>query len=494
VAYQNLSPKPYLSNNGVNYLLQYDPNNGGVQVIQENAPAGTQPIYKDGNWTSFANNTTIVNQEKIAIHNNIQRSVQNAHKAGGGNAKGLRLPLWAASAQQGNLPGSTNVSIPNAANGNSSSGGGITGAFGAILNPNETLKNISVSNENLYGPANERILFKRNDLKYPLDLKFQEQDVLVISQHRYSPPLGQDFLNPNFNEIIQGGFLRRTDVLEESIGTVYFPMPSSIVEAKDAGWGPDNMNNLAGALTNVAMNNTEAGLAAGALGGVLGGIAQKKFGVGNPLSGAKAGIQGAAYTTLAAGVMQQGAQDAQALFGTSLISNIIGMTGYEVPTETILSRGAGIVPNENLELLFTGPSLRTFSISYRLTARSKKEAEIIRLIIRFFKQGMSPKKRRGAAGARSFFLGTPNVFRLKFTTNGGSEIQGVSKFKTCALTSFQTDYTPDGFWSAYESGQPVSTRISMNFAELEPIYDTDYQSDVFPETGLSSVQDSEIGY
>lgn len=494
MAYQNLSPKPYLSNNGVNYLLQYDPNNGAVQVIQENAPAGTQPIYKDGNWTSFANDTTIVNQEKISIHNNIQRSVQNAHKAGGGNAKGLRLPLWAASAQQGSLPGSTNVEIPNSANGNSSSGGGITGAFGSVLDPNETLKNISVANENLYGPANERSLFKRDDLRYPTDLKIKEQDVLVISQHRYSPPLGQDFLSSNFNDIIQGGFLRRTDVLEETLGTVYFPMPTSIVESKDAGWGPDNMNNLAGALTNLALNNTEALGVAGGVGGILGKIAQSKLGVGGVLSGARAGVQAGAYGALAAGMMQQGTQDAQALFGTSMVSNLIGLTGYEVPTETILSRGAGIVPNENLELLFTGPSLRTFTISYRLTARSRDEAKIIRLIIRFFKQGMSPKKRRGAAGARSFFLGTPNVFRLKFITTGGSEIEGVSKFKTCALTSFQTDYTPDGFWSAYENGQPVSTRISINFAELEPIYDTDYQSDVFPETGLSPVTDSQVGY
>jgi len=494
VTYQNLSPKPYLTKNGVNYLLQYDSSNGAARLIQENAPARTRPIYEDGNWTSAATGEIVNLSEKISIHNNIQKSVQNAHKAGGGNAKGLKLGLWAASSQQGNVPGATNIELPNSSNGNSTSGGGISGFFGSILNADETLKNISVSNENLYGPSNERTLFKGKDLRYPEDLKVNEQDILVISQHRYSPPLGQDFLSSDFADIIKGGFLRRTDFLKEELGTVFFPMPNSLVEGKDAGWGSDNMTNLAGALTNVALKNTEALGIAGGFGGLLGGIAQKKFGVGNPLAGAKAGVQAAAYGILASGVMQQGAQDAQALFGTSLISNIIGLTGYEVPTETILSRGAGIVPNENLELLFTGPQLRSFSLTYRLTARSKKEAEKIRLIIRFFKQGMSPKKRKGAAGARSYFLGTPNVFRLKFLTVGMSEIEGVSKFKTCALTSFQTDYTPDGFWSAYTQGQPVSTRITMNFAELEPIYDTDYQENVFEDTGLSPVKDTEIGY
>lgn len=494
MAYQNLSPRPYLTSNGVNYLLQYGSGNGAVQLIQENAPAGTKPIYQDGNWTSSATTAGITSAQRTPIHNNIQRSVQNAHRAGGGNAKGLKLPLWAASQQQGNSPGATNVQLPNAANPNSSSGGGITGGFGAIVNPNETLKNISVANENLYGPSNERTLFKGKDLRYPEDLKVNEQDVLVISQHRYLPPLGQDFLSSNFADIVKGGFLRRTDVIDEVIGSVFFPMPTSIAESKDAGWGPDSMNNLAGAMTNIGLNKTEEMLGSGLAGTLAGIFTQKKFGVGGPLSGAAAGAATYMYGQLGSALMQQGAGDAQALFGTGLISNAIGRIGYEIPVETILSRGAGIVPNQNLELLFTGPSLRAFNLTYRLTARSKKEAEIIRLIIRFFKQGMSPKKRRGAAGARSFFLGTPNVFRLKFTTTGGSEIEGISKFKTCALTSFQTDYTPDGFWSAYEGGQPVSTRIQMSFAELEPIYDTDYQSDVFPETGLSQVTDSQIGY
>lgn len=494
MTYQNLSPKPYLTKNGVNYLLQYDSSNGAARLIQENAPARTRPIYEDGNWTSTATGEIVNLSEKIAIHNNIQKSVQNAHKAGGGNAKGLKLGLWAASSQQGNAPGATNIELPNSSNGNSTSGGGIGGAFGSIVNANETLKNISVSNENLYGPSNERTLFKGKDLRYPEDLKVSDQDVLVISQHRYLPPLGQDFLSSNFADIVKGGFLRRTDVINEVIGSVFFPMPTSIVEAKDAGWGPDTMNNLAGAMTNIGLNKTEEMLASSVVGGLAGLFAQKKFGVGGPLSGAAAGAATYMYGQLGGALMQQGAGDAQALFGTGLISNAIGRIGYEIPVETILSRGAGIVPNENLELLFTGPSLRAFNLTYRLTARSKKEAEIIRLIIRFFKQGMSPKKRSGAAGARSFFLGTPNVFRLKFITTGGSEIEGVSKFKTCALTSFQTDYTPDGFWSAYEGGQPVSTRITMNFAELEPIYDTDYQSDIFPETGLSPVTNSQIGY
>jgi len=64
------------------------------------------------------------------------------------------------------------------------------------------------------------------------------------------------------------------------------------------------------------------------------------------------------------------------------------------------------------------------------------------------------------------------------------------------LTSFQCDYTPDGFWAAYEAGQPVSTVMSMTFNELEPLYDTDYQegSPISGRSDLNSVNAGSIGY
>ena len=40
----------------------------------------------------------------------------------------------------------------------------------------------------------------------------------------------------------------------------------------------------------------------------------------------------------------------------------------------------------------------------------------------------------GAWKYPSFFLGTPNIFRLRFVTGGKDDIMGVNKFKHCALT------------------------------------------------------------
>ena len=190
-----------------------------------------------------------------------------------------------------------------------------------------------------------------------------------------------------------------------------------------------------------------------------------------------------------------------ALLGTEGISKILKFQGLGVEAESILARGAGIVPNSNLELLFQSPTLRKFNFTYRLSPRSAEEAKTIRRIIRFFKQGMAAKKMRGKAGAASFFLGTPNVFKLEYRS-ANKPIDAVNKFKTCALTSFSCNYTPDGLWAAYDRGQPVSTIISMSFDELEPIYDTDYQgfdangNSLIMEgrTDLSPISNNSVGY
>ena len=110
------------------------------------------------------------------------------------------------------------------------------------------------------------------------------------------------------------------------------------------------------------------------------------------------------------------------------------------------------------------------------------------MIIRAFKQWSAPKKVRkidngelsnvGKAGGPSFFLGTPNIFRLRFVTNGNRNILGVNKFKPCALTNVDLNYTPEGQWMAYENGMPISVMMTLQFQELEPIYDTDYGEDV----------------
>ena len=189
-----------------------------------------------------------------------------------------------------------------------------------------------------------------------------------------------------------------------------------------------------------------------------------------------------------------------------ITSGIMKGAGMEISPETILARGYGVVPNSNLELLFNGPTLRGFTFGYRMTPRSEKEAKNVRRIIRFFKQGMAARKMTGQAGQGSAFLKSPNVFKLRYKSVGGASIPGVNKFKICALTQCGVDYTPESQWTAYEDpsspGQPVSVIMSLQFNELEPVYESDYQpsiSNIFDRkdgngTDLDSITDNDVGY
>ena len=95
------------------------------------------------------------------------------------------------------------------------------------------------------------------------------------------------------------------------------------------------------------------------------------------------------------------------------------MAGVEVSPEALLARGIGVIPNSNMELLFNAPTLREFQYSWQMSPRDEDEAEQVKKIIRFFKQGMAAKTLANKAGARTLFLGTPNVFQLEFKTQNG---------------------------------------------------------------------------
>jgi hypothetical protein len=150
------------------------------------------------------------------------------------------------------------------------------------------------------------------------------------------------------------------------------------------------------------------------------------------------------------------------------------IAGEAVGIQNLLSR-FGQILNPNLELLFTGPTLRPFNFSFKMSARSQKEGEEIRNIINFFKKNMAPK---GKAG--EIFLRSPNTFFIEYNTydNNGQLIThpSMNLIKECALTNCSVDYTPMGTHMTYEDNMRtlVSYNMTLTFQELEPIYDGDY--------------------
>jgi hypothetical protein len=127
-----------------------------------------------------------------------------------------------------------------------------------------------------------------------------------------------------------------------------------------------------------------------------------------------------------------------------------------------------------MELLFNGPTLRSFNFSFKMTPRSPSEAQECKNIIRSFKSNMAPKtKNTGSLGGSGVFLKTPNVFELRYM-KGGREHPFLHKFKQCFLTNVSVNYTGEGVYATYDDASPISMQLDLTFKELEPIYDVDY--------------------
>ena len=160
------------------------------------------------------------------------------------------------------------------------------------------------------------------------------------------------------------------------------------------------------------------------------------------------------------------------------------LAGKAVGVNGLLSRIGGGILNPNMELLFQGPQLRPFTFVFRLSARQKTEADIIRKIIRYFKQNMAVK-----AAADNLFLKAPNIFEINYKQRGRNKSEdhpSLNRIKKCALQSCSVDYTPDGSYMTFNEPNATMTsyNLTLQFQELEPVTSRDYQQ----------LSDNEIGY
>jgi hypothetical protein len=514
MAYETLKPDPYYIQNtntlGIPgsqaYGIRYDSSNGDYQLIQRGV-AGyglvviPATLYKNGSYTSDAikdsrlfvdgdpNKPTPLAQ---SFSVDIRKKVYAAYQAKGG-AAGKNVVNNTATPKHQNDPAGVNNS---AAGTNPGIASAIPGVGGILAAPPGSINLNDITNLN-FDSSNEKDIFKNGLLLYPVDILKNQQDTLQITMYRYQPPAGDLFTKKNFDyaSVLVNG-LQRNSALKEAIATTVLPIPSGIQDNNAIGWGDDSMNNLTAAVAGNVNNDPlkagagQAGLAA------LSTAIQAAFKVTLPQ-------QSLTQIATIADTAKISPTNINALMNnqqikSSITSLLLKNAGFEVPAETILARGYGIVPNSNLELLFQGPTLRSFGFTWRMSPRSEPEARNVKRIIRMFKQGSAPRKlnSQSGAGAASLFLGTPNVFKLSYKTAGNKEISGLNKFKICALVNMSVVYAPDGQWAAYAEGQPVSIQLSLNFQEIEPVYESDYQNKIFDNLGdnYSPVKDDDVGY
>lgn len=267
------------------------------------------------------------------------------------------------------------------------------------------------------------------DCVYPLDLGQTKQDVIKFTMLEYVP---KDFSETTF------AFSDRAEN-RKGIGTVILPIPGGIQDTNSVVWAGQNMNAI------------EAELARLALSGITGGA--NKF-----------------FSTLEQQANKLAQNNAEVSTGlAAAFAGVASGTGGQ-----LLTRTTGAVINPNLELLFSGPALRTFSFQFKLNAREAAESKEIVKIIRFFKQGSAAQKSKS-----HLFLKSPHTFQIQYLHRGpeGDDNPFMNKIKECALQSVSVNYTPEGNYATFDDGAMTSYELTLGFSELEPVFNNDYDID-----------------
>jgi len=279
---------------------------------------------------------------------------------------------------------------------------------------------------------------------YPADLGSTKQDVIKFTILEYQPGgFGQQTTEGGTN-LLQ---LNQRKTNRKPQGTVTLPIPSGISDTNACNWKTDELD--AG----------KAALGAAAFSGISQGIGKMFENISTTVPGAVPDAKTAATSVFAAAA-----------------------SGGD--NRSILARAEGVIVNPNMELLFDGPTLRPFSFTFKMSARNKGEAKTIIDIIRFFKRGMAPIKTDA-----NLFLKTPNTFKIEYLHRQEKNHPFIGRIKECALQSFTTNYTPEGQYATYTDGVMVSYEIQMQFTELEPVFNSDYDD----ESNYPKVKDG-IGF
>ena len=254
-------------------------------------------------------------------------------------------------------------------------------------------------------------------------------------------------------------------------GSVTLPIQSGIKDQNSVRWNGSSLNALQAFGAGAAMN-----------------IFDKAQG-GAPIQDVT--DSAGAIFDRAAGFLRDGTagSDARTAINVYLAQQAVG-------TQNLLSRTAGAIVNPNVEMLFDAPALRPFSFQFRMSPRDEDEAAQVRSIIAFFKQGMSVK-----TSSSNVFLKAPNIFDIRYITYQKNEDgedrevdhPSINRIKTCALLAAEVDYTPDNSYMTYDDPRRTMTSygITLQFNELDPIYEDDYDELGFTDSTNTA---NEIGY
>ena len=157
------------------------------------------------------------------------------------------------------------------------------------------------------------------------------------------------------------------------------------------------------------------------------------------------------------GVAVTGQTDVAAVLGGIIgggAGAALGAAGGNIGQGALL--GLGIARNPHIANIFTGVQFKEHNFSYKLVAKSKKESDTIRDMIRNFKYHMSPEYR-----AEDHLFNYPSQFEIQLRAG-----DYLFEFGDSILTNFTVNYNGEGApYFFEETNAPYSVNIDMSFRE-----------------------------
>ena len=295
-------------------------------------------------------------------------------------------------------------------------------------NIENSLKNVISEEGKKAKAAKEGTRKQFGEFMYPLTLRKSDQDVIKFTVLEYKPKK----FKANANNL---DFFKDRGSIADRVarGSVILPIPGTVNDTNACEWGEDSMTAVEAAIANIGL----------------------EFLTGSDLSGA---------ITNTANAIQKNKEEIKTALSTAVVSAATGSKG-----QSLLTRSTGNIMNPNMELLFKKPALRPFQFTFKLSPRSRTEAKTVVQIIRLFKQAMAPIK-----SASFLFLKSPHTFRLQYIHRNNPH-PFLNRFKECALQNLSINYAPEGQYATYENGVPTAYEMNMQFTEIEPVFNDDYE-------------------
>lgn len=274
-------------------------------------------------------------------------------------------------------------------------------------------------------------------LKYPGELNTNVIDYVIFSAHEYRT-----------NQIIPGSdFSPDASPPPKRGSVIQLFMPNSTPAiGNDNGW--DSSDNFQGPLGAIKRD-----LGSAATNIITGGMSS-----------------GDDWRNAGKDMARQIAEIAQGTGGAAqqtVLNAVAGITGTNA--NTLLAITKGQIYNPNVEMIYGGPKIRSFSFDYIFLPKNINDAINMNRIIKEFKKWSSPLAKEGS------YYEIPAVWEVKYMTRGEIN-KNMNLFKKAALQSVAVQANSQiDIHMAYENGTPISTTMRLNFIEVDVITRKDHE-------------------